>query len=128
MSNEVQFDKIVNVSTIDVPLLVGYKILDFKKTANLRVFGGPKLRFDAGSSMDFNNFSTEGAVTKEDLTKDIKAAKLGLEAGIGIDVLMFTLDARYNIIGDLYQTKLGDKIISKIPANTFVISLGWKIF
>jgi len=28
----------------------------------------------------------------------------------------------------MYQTKIADLTIDKIPANTFVISLGWKIF
>jgi len=32
------------------------------------------------------------------------------------------------VINDMYQTKIKDLTIDKIPANTFVISLGWKIF
>jgi len=127
-NNNVTYDKIVNISTLDVPLLLGYKLLDLK-IANLRVFAGPKLRFNAGSSLDFSNLTKSGgSVTQTDLVKDIKAAKLGLEAGIGVDLLMFTLDARYNVIGDMYQTKLNSLTIDNIPANTFVISLGWKIF
>ena len=128
MNNDVTFDKIVNISTVDVPVLVGYKLLDLKKLANVRVFAGPKLRFNAGSTMDFNNLVTSGGINKDDLIKDIKTANLGLEAGFGIDLLMFTLDARYNIIGDLYQVKLNNLTVSNIPANTFVISLGWKLF
>jgi hypothetical protein len=127
-NNNVTYDKIVNVSALDVPLLLGYKLLDLK-IANLRVFAGPKLRFNAGSSLDFSNLTkTGGSVTQADLVKDVKAAQLGLEAGVGVDVLMFTLDARYNVIGDMYQTKLNSLTIDNIPANTFVISLGWKFF
>ena len=120
------FDKNVNVSTVDVPLLLGYKLLDLK-VVNLRVFAGPKLRFNTGSTLDFNNV-TGGGFNVNDLQKDIKAAQLGLEAGVGVDVLMFTLDARYQIINDMYQTKLSSVTIDNIPANTFVISLGWKFF
>jgi hypothetical protein len=126
-TNNVSFDKLVNVSTLDVPLLLGYKLLDLK-LVNLRVFAGPKLRFNAGSSLSYSNLTTGGPVTQADLTKDVKAAQVGLEAGAGIDVLMFTLDARYNLIGDMYQTKLNSLTIDNIPANTFVISLGWKFF
>ena len=36
------FDKSVKISTVDVPLLLGYKVLDLK-LANVRVFAGPKL-------------------------------------------------------------------------------------
>jgi len=120
------FDKSVKVSTVDVPLLLGYKVLDLK-LANLRVFAGPKLRFNAGSTLDFKNV-TGGGFNAADLQQDVKAAQLGLEAGFGVDVLMLSLDFRYQVINDMYQTKLKDLTIDKIPANTFVISLGWKIF
>jgi len=120
------FNKNVTVSTVDVPLLLGYKILDLK-VANLRVFAGPKLRFNAGSTLEFNNV-TNGNFDTSVLVKDVKAAQLGLEAGFGVDVLMLSLDFRYQVINDMYQTKIADLTIDKIPANTFVISLGWKIF
>jgi len=120
------FNKNVTVSTVDVPLLLGYKLLDLNKIANIRVFAGPKLRFNAGSSLDYNNISN--GINVNDLQKDVKAAQLGLEAGFGVDVLMLTLDFRYQVINDMYQTKIADLTIDKIPANTFVISLGWKIF
>jgi len=120
------FDKSVKISTVDVPLLLGYKVLDLK-LANVRVFAGPKLRFNAGSTLDFKNV-TGGGFNTADLQQDVKAAQLGLEAGFGVDVLMLSLDFRYQVINDMYQTKLKDLTIDKIPANTFVISLGWKIF
>ena len=120
------FDKNVKVSTVDVPLLLGFKVLDLK-LANIRVFAGPKLRFNAGSTLDYSNI-TGGGFSTTDLQQDIKAAQLGMEAGFGVDVLMLSLDFRYQVINDMYQTKLKDLTIDKIPANTFVISLGWKIF
>ena len=120
------FDKNVKVSTVDVPLLLGYKVLDLK-LANVRVFAGPKLRFNAGSTLDFNNV-TGGGFNTADLQKDVKAAQLGLEAGFGVDVLMLSLDFRYQVINDMYQTKLKNVTVDNLPANTFVISLGWKIF
>lgn len=127
-NNKVTYDKLVTISTVDIPILVGYKIVD-TKPFNLRAFAGPKLRFNAGSSLDFQNISnSNGSTTMPNLQKDVKAAQLGLEGGVGIDVLMFTLDARYNLIGDMYQTKITDINIDKIPVSTFVISLGWKFF
>jgi len=120
------FDKSVKISTVDVPLLLGYKVLDLK-LVNLRVFAGPKLRFNAGSTLDFNNV-TGGNFNTADLQRDVKAAQLGLEAGFGVDVLMLSLDFRYQVINDMYQTKLKDVTVDNLPANTFVISLGWKIF
>jgi len=125
-SNTTTFDKNVTISTVDVPLLLGFKVLDLK-LANIRVFAGPKLRFNAGSTLDYKNI-TGGGFNTADLQKDVKAAQLGMEAGFGVDVLMLSLDFRYQVINDMYQTKIKDLTIDKIPANTFVISLGWKIF
>jgi len=124
-NNTLPFTKNVTVSTVDLPLLLGYKVLDLK-LVNLRVFAGPKLRFNAGSRMDFT--TPAGGYNTSSLQKDIKAAQLGLEAGFGVDVLMLSLDLRYQVINDMYQTKIQDVTIDNIPANTFVISLGWKIF
>jgi hypothetical protein len=124
-NNDLQIDKRVKISTLEVPLLLGYKILDMK-VVNVRAFAGPKLSFNAGSSLDYENLPN--GITQDQLVKDIKAAQLGLEAGIGVDVLMFTLDARYNLIGDMYHTKMNDITLDKMSANTFVISLGWKFF
>lgn len=125
-SAETTFNKAVNVSTVDIPLLIGYKVLDLE-VANLRVFAGPKLRLNAGSSLDYKVVSG-GGFTQEDFVNDVKAAQIGLEAGFGIDVLMLALDFRYNVIGDMYKTKLNTVTIDNIPGNNFVISLGWKIF
>lgn len=127
-NEDLQIDKRVKISTLEVPLLLGYKILDMK-VVNVRAFAGPKLSFNAGSSLDYNVLvDAGGTFDKETLISDIKAAQLGLEAGIGVDVLMFTLDARYNLIGDMYHTKMNDITLDKMSANTFVISLGWKFF
>ena len=123
----VTVDKLVTISTVDIPLLVGYKLLDLK-IMNLRAFAGPKLRFNAGSPLAFENISKEGGVTVDKLEASVKAAQIGLEGGIGIDLLMFTLDARYNLIGDMYTTKINTLALDNLPKSTFVISLGWKIF
>jgi hypothetical protein len=127
--NNITYDKLVSISTVDVPLLLGYKLLDLK-LVNVRAFAGPKLRFNAGSTLDFQNIknSDGSVVTLPNLEKDVKAAQLGLEAGVGVDVLMFTLDARYNLIGDMYQTKLTSLNVDNLPISNFVISLGWKFF
>jgi len=124
-TNGVSMDKFITISTVDVPLLVGYKLLDLK-LINLRAFAGPKLRLNAGSPLAFENTATVGGTPSDKLEATVKASQLGLEAGVGVDVLMFTLDARYNLIGDMYTTKINSLSLSDIPMSTFVISLGWK--
>jgi hypothetical protein len=120
-------DRLASFSTIDVPLLLGAKILDFK-IINLRAFAGPLLKFDAGSTLSFQNLTSGSAFDTSKLIQDVKKANLGLEAGVGIDVLMLALDFRYNLISDMYKNPISTSTLTNIPANTFVISLGWKFF
>jgi len=123
-NNTVYVDKFVTFNTIDVPLLVGYKLLDLK-VANLRAFAGPKFRLNAGSQISFKNL-TEGAnIDTEALKGEFKDSQIGLEAGAGIDVLMFALDFRFNLINDVYQANWATK--PDLNSN-FIISLAWKLF
>lgn len=115
-------DKFVTFSTIDVPVLVGYKIVDLK-LFNLRAFLGPKFRLNAGSSLDFKNLSSGATLNENELKGEFRNAALGLEVGAGVDLFMFTIDARLNLIGDVYQAKWQTK--PDLNSN-FVISLGWK--
>ena len=110
-------NKIVDVKTIDVPILLGVKLLDLK-VMNLRAFAGPKFRFDAGS--------TPSTTDMKEFISDVKKANLGLEMGAGVDVLMFALDLRYNLISNMYETKIEN--VKFDPASTFVVSLAWKLF
>lgn len=129
MNKNVTFDKFVTVSTVEIPVMIGYKILDLK-AVNLRAFAGPKFRLDAGSSLDYKNFNAETGsnVTINDIKDDIKKSQIAFELGVGVDVLMLTLDARMSLTNNMAQTKIKDVNIDGISANKFVISLGWKLF
>lgn len=125
--NATDVNTYVDIRNVEVPLYIGYKLLDLK-VANLRVFGGPKFKLNTGSSLDYKNLTSQ-EITAAGLMKDFKESQADLEVGIGIDVLMFALDARLNVMQDI-----GGKINSiqdikmPMPSNTFVISLGWKLF
>jgi hypothetical protein len=118
-TGNITFDSIADIKTIDIPLILGLKLLDLK-LANLRVFAGPKLRFNAGSTPNISNINVSN------ITAEVKKANLGLEIGAGVDVLMFALDFRYNLIGNMYETKIEN--VKFDPASTFQITLGWKLF
>lgn len=113
--------KYVKMSTVDVPVLLGVKLLDMK-VFNLRAYAGPKFRLNAGSSLEWKNISS---TTISKLEGDFKKANMGLEAGVGVDVLMFTVDARLNLINDLYKADWQTK--PDFNSN-FIISVGWKLF
>jgi hypothetical protein len=127
-NKNVTYDKLINVNTIDIPLLLGYKLLDLK-LINVRAFAGPKFRLNSNSSLAFSNLvkpaGSGSTITLDGLKSDFQSSKIGLEVGAGIDVLMLTLDVRYNLIGDMYNPKVND---FNLPSNTFAISLGWKLF
>lgn len=124
---EIKFNKTSNISTIDIPLVVGYKLLDTKKT-NIRLFVGPKLRINLGSSLDYTYFNTFGTVKAIDLTSIINTTKLGLEIGLGYDFSSFMIDVHYNFIQDMYHTQLYSHTIDNLSANNLTISVGWKLF
>jgi len=123
----IDFIKTLSVNTLDIPLLFGYKIWNSKNT-NIRVFAGPKLRMNAGSSVKNTIFLTQGTTVATAITTDITPIQCGLETGLGFDFSCFTLDARYNLIQDMYHSQLDYHTIDNLSANTLVVSLGWKVF
>lgn len=124
-NQDVKLDKFLDISTVDIPLLVGLRVLNLD-VVNLRVFAGPKFRLLAGSALEYKNV-TGGNFNPNNLVSDIKKAKVGLELGAGIDILPFVIEARYNIIENMDETKLGDVKIANLPASTFIISVGFKL-
>lgn len=125
---KIDVNTFMNVSNVEIPILFGYKLLDMK-VANLRVFAGPKFILNAGSSLDYKNL-TEEQVNGSDLLADFKKSQVDLEVGAGIDVFMFALDARLNLVQDAVGkiSSIGDVAKIQPPTSAFVISLSWKIF
>jgi len=124
INNPSIIDSIANIKTIDIPLLFGVKLLDLK-LANIHAFAGPKLRFNAGSTPQLKD--DNGKIDINQFVTGVKKANIGIEAGAGVDVLMFALDLRYNVISSMY--KIEDiKNVKFDPTSTFVVTLSWKIF
>ena len=123
-NKDVTVDKFISFSTVDIPLLLGFKVLDLK-VANLRVFAGPKLRLNVGSEISFPNLTDADGIDKKKLMGEFKNSQIGLEIGAGIDVLMLALDVKFNLIDDIYKASWE----TRPEANSnFIISLGWKLF
>ncbi|MCP4550901.1 MAG: PorT family protein [Bacteroidetes bacterium] len=114
------FEDDIELKTIQFPLLVGVKVFDLK-VANLRIHGGPTA-----------SIVTNKTINKvDDLESGLDDADFedliwSFQVGAGIDVLMLTLDVRYNIgiskvIGEV------DGIAYDSKTSGFNVSLGWKI-
>ncbi|GAB1416034.1 hypothetical protein MASR2M117_14400 [Paludibacter sp.] len=117
----------MNISTVQVPLFLGYKLLDLK-VANLRAFAGPKFVLNSGSKLEYKNL-TAGEVSGSDLVEDFKKSQVDIEVGAGIDVFMFALDAKLNVLQDVAGKfkSISDVKNAPMPTSTLVISLAWKL-
>jgi hypothetical protein len=118
----------MDISSVQVPVYLGLKLLDMK-VANLRVFAGPKFIMNSGSKLEYKNLTSE-EVSASDLAQDFKDSQIDLEAGVGVDVLMFALDAKLNVMQDVAGkiSSVNDLSNVPMPTSTFVISLSWKLF
>jgi hypothetical protein len=100
-----------DLKTIDVPALVGVKLID-QKALNLRIMAGPVVSF-------LTDKSVKGQLFTED---NLKNSLLGWQYGAGVDFLFLTFDARM----ESYSRNFYEGINSK--NGTFVLSLGIKMF
>jgi len=117
------FEQEVSLNTIDIPVLVGFKLIDLK-IADIRVMGGPVASFVTNKDVD-----NVDAVADELKGNDIKDSSWGLQAGVGADFLSLSLDIRYDFgLSNMYDGEETQSFnTSDIKNNAFLVTLGWKI-
>ncbi|MFZ4520178.1 MAG: porin family protein [Bacteroidales bacterium] len=117
----------VTIGTLDIPLLIGFTIID-SKTVKWRIMVGPEASFVVNSKVE--NLNLTGPLEKADL----RTTNWFIQAGTGIDLLFMTLDLRYqtglnSLINDV--TTPANGYTTPYPVNSksnlFVVSLGFKI-
>lgn len=111
----------IKLNTVQIPVLVGYKFINFK-LVNLRVMAGPAISMIVNKDIEFDE-KIENPITEDDL----KNASWTFQLGGGVDVLMFTLDVRYEWgLNNIHDPEAG---INKFDMknNLWSVSLGWKI-
>ncbi|NCA84647.1 MAG: PorT family protein [Clostridia bacterium] len=109
----------IDLKTIEIPVLVGWRIINLG-VGNIRVMAGPSGSIVVDKTIETND------VDKPIKDSDINDMIWGFNVGAGVDVLMFTLDVRYQmglneIIGKVENFDFNSK------NNVFCVSLGWKI-
>jgi hypothetical protein len=127
INNISPIEQTVKLSTIQVPVNVGWRIINLK-VVNIRIFGGIAANFvvnkNITTSGDEQNYPE--ALPTED---DFKNTIWQWDVGAGVDVLMFALDVKYvgglNNMFDDFQFN-NNTLTSK--SNLFEVTLGWKIF
>jgi len=108
----------LNIKTIQVPVLLGFKLINLK-VASLRAFTGPSMSYVLTSSnikMNLPNFDP----------KNFKNNIWNWQLGAGVDILKFTFDVRYQ--WGLSNTSDGTLnnvgFVNKVNSLTF--SIGFK--
>lgn len=105
----------VDYKSVDVPILLGFKVID-KKYYNIRVNAGPTFSWTTSS-----DFST----SIENLSyNDIKKRQLGWQAGIGFDLWFITIDGRFESNNNILKSS------SQYSAknSTYMLAIGLKLF
>jgi len=119
-SNTQNWKQTVKIGSMDVPVLIGYKLID-TKLVNLRILAGPAASFVVNKSIA--NGGTDPAPITDG---DLKSVNWSIQAGAGVDVWMLTLDIRYQI----GLNKLVNEVQNwqfNSTNNVWVVSLGFKI-
>jgi len=101
-----------NLKTIDVPALLGLKIID-QKALNLRIMAGPVFSF-------VTDKSARGQFTEDNLKNNF----FGWQYGAGVDFLFLTLDVRK----ESYSNNLYASPDFNTKNGNFIVSLGIKLF
>ncbi|MCF8231162.1 MAG: PorT family protein [Bacteroidales bacterium] len=116
----------VELKTIDVPLLIGFKLIDLK-VADIRAMGGPVGTFTINNDIKATNIGDQVESTLQD--DDIKDANWGIQAGVGADFLSLSLDIRYHFgLSSMYEEDFLDQFNTEdVKSNSFLVTLGWKI-
>ncbi|NQV01081.1 MAG: PorT family protein [Bacteroidia bacterium] len=119
-SNTTNWQQKISIGSLDLPVLVGFKLLN-AKAVNLRILAGPMASFVVNKSV-----KDAGGVLGPIENADINSINWAIQAGAGLDVLFMTLDVRYqiglnNLIKDIDNATINSK------NSVWVVSLGFKI-
>jgi len=111
----------VTIGSMDVPLLLGFKIIH-SKVVTWRIELGPEASFVINKKI-----TEKGAITGPLTDGDISNVNWYVEAGTGIDVLFLAFNIRYKyglnkMIEDVQNWQFDSH------NGMFMISVGWKIF
>lgn len=112
----------IDLKTIEIPVLLGWRIINLG-VGNVRIFAGPSASIVTDKTV---NTSEGSNLTDPIEDSDFEDMIWGFNLGAGADVLMFTLDVRYQMgLNEVIKKVEGFDINSK--NNIFAVTLGWKI-
>ncbi len=133
---------ILDAMNIQVPVMVGYTLLDLD-LIKLRVQGGPTANYIIPKqaliqeSITTNNGGSTQEYKKTEL--DTNSIVWGIQGGIGLDVMRFTIDVNYSFgitnvfnANNVNNSNWGQHIdtngINGTKQNLFMVTVGYKFF
>lgn len=120
-TNKFNASQEVRLTTLDVPLMFGYQLLDVP-LIKIRALAGPVASVLLNKKVNVSReTSINPAVPTSEIVQLKDDAAYSIQAGLGVDVWKLTLDARYNF-GISYIDNA-----NTLRNNLFTINVGFKI-
>lgn len=111
----------VSYTNIDLPLLVGYRMLKI-----FRITAGPVASFNVGSNQ--NLAEALKFYSQNNINDSFKSASYSYQIGAGVDILRFGLDVRHeNSLTEVSNIKLGDQNFQP-KAKGWLVTLNYRLF
>ena len=123
----------ITFNTVDIPLLIGYKIMD-PPTFNIRLQAGPVMSIMVNKKFEVSSEGIDAPEPSDQYEDAFRDANWGLQFGAGVDFLFLTADLRYELgLNDMFDggalaTGNQDPSVGKFKNNVFMLSVGFKIF
>ncbi len=111
----------LTLQNLDVPILLSYKLLDLK-LAQINVFAGPMASFVMNKDVKVKSSDNNYDDFKPEDT-NFKNAQWNAQFGVGVDVLMLSLDVRYEM-----GLSSATKGYLETKSDFLTFSLAWRIF
>ena len=120
-SNTSSWKQNIKIGSLDVPVLVGFKLLKQGDFIIVRIMAGPLASFVVNKSIE-----DAGGIDGPIEDADLNSVNWAIQAGAGLDVWKLTLDVRYQI-GLNQMLKSVENYSFNSYNNVWNVSLGFKI-
>jgi hypothetical protein len=118
--NDLSATQELAITSLDVPMLVGYQFLDLP-ILKLRALAGPVASIIMNEKVSISKNEGLTDVPTTNLVQLQESALWSLQAGLGADVWKLAVDVRYNFGLSYIDAS------SKLKNNLFTINVGFKI-
>ncbi|MBN2175747.1 MAG: PorT family protein [Bacteroidales bacterium] len=122
-----QLKQDITLQTIDIPVMVGYRILN-PPLVKVRLQAGPVASVVLNKKFDISLDGVDQGDPSDDYKDSFKNMNWGLQFGAGVDILFITADIRYELgLNNIYKKPEDATVDQTFKNNVFFLSVGFKI-